>query len=220
VALARALVYGPPVLLMDEPFGALDRKLRERMQLEIKAIHRRLGITVVFVTHDQEEALTLSDRIAVMRGGRIEQLGPSAELYDRPATRFVAGFLGESNFLEGRVVEHTGQQSVVELDSGLRLRGQGDAFAPGSAVVVAVRPERLSFAEREPVDRESLEGTVEDLVYVGDLTKYRVRVPAAGSILQVQQQNAGGSGRVGRGDAVRLCFSPADLRLLPPGPAA
>ena len=148
VALARAMVYRPALLLMDEPLGALDRKLREQLQLEIKRVHRERGISVLYVTHDQEEALTMSDRIAVMNRGRIEQIGTPEELYDRPATRFVASFIGDTNFLPGRVIGRT-------------------------AVTIAVRPERIVLG---PPREGALTGTITDVVFLGTARKYVVRL--------------------------------------------
>ncbi len=140
VALARALVYEPPVLLMDEPLGALDRKLRAQMQLEISRLHRDLGMTVLYVTHDQEEALVMSARIAVFNRGRIEQIGRPHELYERPTSRFVAGFIGESSFMEGRVTAVAADCVTLETVHGV-LRGHpGSRFAPGDPAVIAVRP--------------------------------------------------------------------------------
>ena len=147
VALARALVYGPPVLLMDEPLGALDKKLREQMQLEIKHIQRELRLTVIYVTHDQEEALTMSDRIAVMSQGRIVQLGPPEDLYERPADRFVADFIGESNFLEVTVRSVQGGIATALTDDGLDVAlAVGDAGADGTRLTLALRPERVRLA--------------------------------------------------------------------------
>ena len=160
VALARALVFQPRMLLMDEPFGALDRALRERLQLELRRLHKELGITVVFVTHDQEEALTLSDRIAVFNEGRIEQVGTPEELYERPATLFVSRFIGESNALSGEVrdggfVSHHG------------VRVPAPALADGPAIAV-VRPERLRVDSGAAVGADCvLEGTVSDITYLG-----------------------------------------------------
>ncbi len=157
VALARALVYEPPVLLMDEPLGALDRKLREQMQLEIKRIQARLGITVLYVTHDQTEALTMSDRVAVMREGRIEQVGPPDELYELPVSRFVADFLGESNFLQGRGRKPAGGGAVLRADGGLARPGAGRRASPpgppGTAGLLAIRPEKVRLAPAERVHR-------------------------------------------------------------------
>src|SRR5262244_755813 len=149
VALARALVFRPRVLLMDEPLGALDKKLRAHMQIELKHIQRHLHVTVIYVTHDQEEALTMSDRVAVMRRGRIEQVGTPAELYEAPASRFVADFLGESNFVDGVVVDaEPGGHWRCRTAGGLEFRGMGAAaLAAGQLVTAAVRPEKLVPAD-------------------------------------------------------------------------
>jgi putative spermidine/putrescine transport system ATP-binding protein len=148
VALARAMVYRPALLLMDEPLGALDKKLREQLQLEIKRVHRERGISVLYVTHDQEEALTMSDRIAVFNRGRIEQIGTPEELYDRPATRFVASFIGNTNFLPGHLLGKAG-------------------------VTVAVRPERIVMG---PPREGALAGTITDVIFLGTARKYVVRL--------------------------------------------
>jgi putative spermidine/putrescine transport system ATP-binding protein len=148
VALARAMVYRPALLLMDEPLGALDKKLREQLQLEIKRVQRERGISVLYVTHDQEEALTMSDRIAVFNRGRIEQIGTPEELYDRPATRFVASFIGNTNFIPGRVLGRAG-------------------------VTVAVRPERIALG---PPREGALAGTITDVIFLGTARKYVVRL--------------------------------------------
>src|SRR5262249_4250347 len=146
VALARALVYGPPVLLMDEPLGALDKKLREQMQLEIKHIQRELQLTVIYVTHDQEEALAMSDRIVVMRHGRVVQLGPPRDLYERPIDRFVADFIGQSNFLEVTVRSVQDGIATAVTDDGLDVSLVGEAGAEGTRVTLALRPERVRLA--------------------------------------------------------------------------
>ena len=143
VALARALINHPQVLLLDEPLGALDLKLRKQMQLELKRIQTEVGITFIYVTHDQEEAMTMSDRIAVMRAGRIEQLGNPEELYERPKTAFVAGFLGVSNLLEGEVVGRDGALVTVRMPDGALLRAPGDGVASSGPVRIGVRPEKL-----------------------------------------------------------------------------
>jgi putative spermidine/putrescine transport system ATP-binding protein len=169
VALARALVNRPRVLLLDEPLGALDLKLREDMQLELKAIQREVGITFVYVTHDQEEALTMSDRLAVFNRGRIEQLGTPADLYERPATAFVAGFVGTSNLLRG--------------DSARELVGTDGLFT--------VRPEKIRIAEKGAQvadDEAGADGTIRNVVYLGPDTRYIVALDA-GSVLVVTQQN-------------------------------
>jgi putative spermidine/putrescine transport system ATP-binding protein len=193
VALARAMVFEPPLLLMDEPLGALDKKLREQMQLEIKHLHQRLGMSIIYVTHDQEEALTMSDRIAVFNNGRIEQIGTPADLYDRPTTRFVAGFIGETNLFEGAVAAIDGAYCRIEAN-GVTLRARyGDRPSLRQSMSVAVRPERtrLSSAGRADADGDNrLVGEVVELIYLGRFRKYVVR--AAGADVCVVQQILGG----------------------------
>ena len=173
VALARAMVYRPALLLMDEPLGALDKKLREQLQLEIKRVHRERGISVLYVTHDQEEALTMSDRIAVFNRGRIEQTGTPEELYDRPATRFVASFIGDTNFLSGRVVSSSGGICEIETAAGRVLASRRQPVGPGAAVSVAVRPERIMVG---PPREGWLAGTITDVIFLGTARKYVVRL--------------------------------------------
>ena len=169
IAIARALINNPRVLLLDEPLGALDLKLRKQMQIELKRLQKKLGITFVYVTHDQEEAMTMSDRIAVMRDGVILQMGVPMEIYERPATRFVADFIGESNVLEGRVTGVEEGVLLVETPAGgVRCRGRG--FGVGDALCVAIRPEYLRVS-REPVAGFSLPATVKDFIYMGALIK-------------------------------------------------
>ena len=169
VALARALVNLPRVLLLDEPLGALDLKLRKGLQVELKRIQQEVGITFVYVTHDQEEALTMSDRIAVMNRGRIEQIADPGEVYDRPATSFVAGFIGVSNLMPG-VIRKTGANGEVELDSGVKITTDVNGFAPGDRCHAVVRPEKLAIGSGgrgEP----SVEGLVESSLYLGTSTQ-------------------------------------------------
>jgi putative spermidine/putrescine transport system ATP-binding protein len=175
VALARAMVYRPALLLMDEPLGALDRKLREQLQLEIKRVHRERRISVLYVTHDQEEALTMSDRIAVFNKGRIEQIGTPEELYDRPATRFVASFIGDTNLLAGRVLGVAGGICEIETAAGRIAASARTPLEAGAAVFVAVRPERVVLA---PVQAAGggLEGVIIEQVFLGTSRKYVVRL--------------------------------------------
>jgi spermidine/putrescine transport system ATP-binding protein len=199
VALARALVNRPQVLLLDEPLGALDLKLRKQMQLELKAIQNDLGLTFVHVTHDQEEAMTMADAIAVMNRGRIEQLGPPSELYERPATAFVAGFLGVSNLLLGTVTA----PNRVRLDTGDEL-----AADPGDRtgrVAVGIRPEKLRLGPASNGDN-SLSGTVKETAYVGVATQYLVETGAG--TLTVYVQNDGAAPSLQPGGAVTLSWSP------------
>ena len=171
VALARALVYRPRVVILDEPLAALDKKLREGMRDELRAIQRSVGITTVFVTHDQAEALGLSDRIAVMSRGRIEQLGAPREIYERPASRFVADFIGASTVLRGRAVA----RDLVALASGLTIRvAVGEALRAGEEVELAIRPERVRLAEGP--GEGTAEARVEGLVYQGSLTEVTARL--------------------------------------------
>jgi putative spermidine/putrescine transport system ATP-binding protein len=182
IALARCLVYRPSIVLMDEPLGALDKKLRDQMQLEIKRIHRELGTTIVYVTHDQEEAMTMSDRICLMDQGRIEQLGTPSELYFRPRTLFVADFLGESNLLEGTVEHVAGGEVEVKLarDGGRARATLHAPLAAGSKVRVMVRPQNI-VVRAEAADVNALRGRVVDSMITGSLTKLYVSAPAAGS---------------------------------------
>ncbi|MFI8891619.1 ABC transporter ATP-binding protein [Streptomyces paradoxus] len=177
VALCRVLVYRPPIVLMDEPLGALDKKLRDQMQTEIKTIQRELGLTVVYVTHDQEEALVLSDRIAIMKDGCIEQFDTPRGLFERPRTPFVADFLGAANFLTGQVEEPTADgRTPVRLDTGGLLKARAHTWAPGQRVRAAVRPGKLRLVGAE---ESCCTGTVETAVYVGSLTRITVRPDGA-----------------------------------------
>jgi putative spermidine/putrescine transport system ATP-binding protein len=221
VALARALVFRPRVLLMDEPLGALDKKLRAHMQLELKHIQQRLHVTVIYVTHDQEEALTMSDRVAVMQGGRIEQVGTPAELYDRPASRFAADFLGESNFLDAVVVaaERDGRWRC-RAAGGLEFSGMGvAALTAGQPVTAAVRPEKLVPADEPGAaalgsGANTCKGMVEEAIYVGDATRYRVGLGADGAVV-IKMPNRVGSRPHSTGAALALAWSPEDTRLFP-----
>jgi len=210
VALARALVNRPTVLLLDEPLGALDLKLRKEMQLELKALQREVGITFVYVTHDQEEALTMSDVIVVMLDGRIQQQGQPTDLYERPINRFVANFIGVSNTLPGRVVAFDGTTRVarVETERGVELAGAvtDPAAKPtaGSTVTVAVRPERLTV---EPASNglagqpgwTALAGRINQGTYLGDHTEYRIETDRAGELIAHRQNAAGAAAGHGLG---------------------
>jgi len=202
VALARALVNRPQVLLLDEPLGALDLKLRKQMQLELKALQHDMGITFVHVTHDQDEAMTMADQIAVMNQGRIEQLGSPAELYERPRTAFVARFLGASNLLPGTVVG----SGVVRLDGGGEVRIAADSLPEsGTRVAVGIRPEKLAFGARD--GRNRLAGTVIESAYVGVATQYIVETPSGRLTVYVQNAEPG-TIAVTVGLPVELSFDP------------
>jgi putative spermidine/putrescine transport system ATP-binding protein len=176
VALARALVYEPQLLLMDEPLGALDKKLREEIQTEIRKLHHRLGVTILYVTHDQEEALRMSDRIAIFEHGRIVQVGSGEDLYHRPATEFVAGFIGNSNFLEGRVAERHGADINVVLGGGARVGFPSIAnVVSGDPVRVMIRPEEIELVPAQSGShRIVLPVTVVERIFLGDTNTYQV----------------------------------------------
>ena len=211
VALARALVNSPKVLLLDEPLGALDLKLRKKMQLELKRIQQEVGITFIYVTHDQEEAMTMSDRLAVMRHGRIEQLGDPAYVYENPATEFVAGFLGASNLLEGEVKEANDGRSTVLLTSGgtVTLPGSRIPSDAGTHIKVGVRPEKVEITRgsRSPNGDNSVEGTVTMTTYIGVSSQYKVATQD-GTVLTVYVQNLGAEEAPRQGEAVTLSWDP------------
>jgi putative spermidine/putrescine transport system ATP-binding protein len=202
VALARAIVNRPEVLLLDEPLGALDLKLRQEMQTELKRIQGEVGITFIYVTHDQEEALTMSDRIAVFNGGRIEQVGAPSEVYERPATEFVAGFVGVSNILE-----RDGRKITVRPEK-IRILGEGDQSARARPGPAFPSPSSVS-PPRQGGAREGEPGTIRDAVYVGMVTRYTVELDAGG-VLQVVEQNLDTSFAdvsSAKGQRVRLLWS-------------
>lgn len=181
VAIARALVLKPQVLLLDEPLGSLDLKLRQRMMIELDLIHDEVGITFVYVTHDQGEAMSLSDRIAVMNSGRIEQVGTPAEIYEAPRTSFVAAFIGDTNFFEGKVMEVVSPEySRLEIDGFPTLVCFNDKkISPGNPVYLSIRPEKFGIGREKPQLNgmyNYAEGEVEDVIYLGALTKYWVRI--------------------------------------------
>jgi len=212
VALARALVFRPPVLLMDEPFGALDTHLRNRMQSELRQLHQQLGITVLFVTHDQEEAMILADRIAVIMRGRLQQVGRAEELYEAPANEFVAGFVGESNLLRGTVVSATRGTLRVVTAGGTEFSVTGEASA-GRAVTLLIRPESIRLLADESPGPHGLPGVVEEATYLGDLRKYTIRINS-GETLVVRLPQRPGTRPLSAGSRVGVEWEPQDLRLL------
>jgi putative spermidine/putrescine transport system ATP-binding protein/mannopine transport system ATP-binding protein len=214
VAMARAIVYRPRVLLMDEPLSALDRNLREEMQIEIKQLQRRIGITVIFVTHDQTEALTMADRVAVLDHGRLQQLGAPRDLYEAPETVFVAGFIGETNFCEGRLSQPAmpGESVSVALDGGGSMQAIAAQVIPaGARIRVALRPERLRVL---PAGGDGPAARVTDAIYAGNATTlmlegeggqlFRARIPAGAGLHEPRP-----------GEAVRLSWQAADARAFP-----
>ncbi len=216
VAVARALINLPEVLLLDEPLGALDLKLRKEMQLELKTLQREIGITFVYVTHDQEEAMTMSDRIVVMNQGKALQVGAPAEIYEEPASRFVADFIGESNFLEGRVKTQNGADVEVELmPSGLKLLAKSKGkLNNGSSITVAVRPERISLNAANS-KANHFEGRVDEVIYIGTDTHYGVQL-AGGVRVRAREQNTDPTRRVvaNVGEAVTVSFQVESARAL------
>ncbi|MGZ9164676.1 MAG: ABC transporter ATP-binding protein, partial [Anaerolineales bacterium] len=189
VAVARALVKVPDVLLLDEPLGALDLKLRKEMQLELKALQQQLGITFVYVTHDQEEAMTMSDRIAVMSKGKVQQMGTPVEIYERPANRFVADFIGESNFLDGKIKSLSKDEAVVivpELNAELTGLPVSAGLVSGQDVTVSIRPEKVRIADKS-LDQNSFPGEVKNTVYIG--TDTHVFVDVGAKRIKVFEQN-------------------------------
>ena len=211
VALARAIAYAPRVLLMDEPLGALDLKLREAMQLEIRRIQKTLGITTLYVTHDQSEAMRISDRIAVMNGGAIEQCGTTAEIYASPRTQFVANFMGKINLVHGSVAALGDDSVSVRTDVGMLRAARSNGIAVGEDVVLGIRPDEIEVI-RERGDHlhfDRLAGTIEDKIFIGTFDEIRLRVSATATI-QVEAR----PGRAGRiGDRLEIGWDPRQCKL-------
>jgi spermidine/putrescine ABC transporter ATP-binding subunit len=218
IALARALILRPKVLLLDEPLGALDKQLREQMQLELRALQRTVGITFVFVTHDQEEALTLSDRIAVMSEGRVLQLDTPTGLYERPRSRQVASFIGTMNFFDATVAAVEGDKVAVEAPGLGRIHAMKPerAVSTGDRVQVAIRPEKIDLGETKPNGgTQSVEGTLENAAYLGERSHFFVRLDGVEQPVAVSSQNrAHGSGAMGEARSVWLSWDPESVVLL------
>jgi len=213
VALARALVYRPSLLLMDEPLGALDRKLREEMQSELKSIQREIGVTTLYVTHDQQEALALSDRIAVMNSGDVVQIGPPLELYDRPAADFVASFLGDVNFLEATAMGWTNGLASVELSPGVCITvSTSTPLTPGKRVRLAIRPERLRLQAGGETESASWTVVIRAVIFHGEMVRYVVEAPGARR-LKVAEPYHGADAILCVGQAARLAGSPRDWQV-------
>lgn len=213
VALARALINHPKVLLLDEPLGALDPKLRKGMQLELKELQNRVGITFVYVTHDQEEALTMSDLIAVMNSGVLLQVGPPEEIYEHPRSRFVADFIGETNFLEGTIADISGKEIVVSLNDQVSIQACSDtSVEKGQAVSVAIRPEKMRL---DGADNGMVKGIVEETIYLGTEMRYIVLLSDQTSIM-VREQNTAADRRHSyqAGDEVGLNWNPEHALIL------
>jgi putative spermidine/putrescine transport system ATP-binding protein len=213
VALARALAIRPAVLLLDEPFSNLDAQLRVRMREELRGLITKMDTTTLFVTHDQEEALVLADRIVVMNEGRVEQIGPPREIYDRPQTRFVAQFIGLCNFIPATVAESAGDALALEAGQGVRLRAPRAANAPaaGAKAVLAVRPENIRIGNPGPNDNR-VPGRVRTVTYLGKSS--HIRVEAAGADLLVEDHSTRASA-LQPGAPVELAIDPARVLVLP-----
>jgi putrescine transport system ATP-binding protein len=213
VALARALAKSPKVFLLDEPLGALDKKLRDETQFELMALQQRLGLTFVIVTHDQEEAMTMADRIGIMHQGKLVQVGTPAEIYEAPRTRWVAEFIGEVNLFEGKVATFAAGTASIDTPAG-RFAVQAEAARKGDKVSVAVRPEKVRIAREAQQETSigavnSLRGTIADIAYLGDLSVYKVRLESGmlvkASVANTDRQAAG---LLSRGEAASLSFAP------------
>lgn len=217
IALARALVFDPTLVLMDEPLGALDKQLREHMQFEIKHLHESLGITVVYVTHDQGEALTMSDRVAVFNDGRIQQLATPSDLYERPDNSFVAQFIGENNKLSGEIVEIGGGTCQVRLDSGEVIAATPvNVSAKGDRTLVSIRPERIEFKdEMMPKGATTIDAEVLEFIYMGDLFRTRLRVAGSDDFV-IKSRNTQGQRMLAPGERIKIGWAPQDARALDP----
>jgi spermidine/putrescine transport system ATP-binding protein len=216
VAVARAIVRQPSVLLLDEPLGALDLHLRRAMQWELKTLQRRLGMTFVYVTHDQQEALTMADRLAVMQDGRVLQVGSPAEIYERPRSRFVANFIGETNFFNGHVVGWEQETCFVQWAHTVlqALADSANRIEVGEAVTLAVRPEKITLGQSPSSEYENcLPGIIEESIYAGADTRYVVRLKG-GQVLAVREQNLGSRPSFSAGQPAYACFTRHGMHVL------
>ena len=216
IALARCMVYQPPIILMDEPLGALDKKLREQLQLEIRQLHQELGITVMYVTHDQEEALVMSDRICLMNEGEIEQLGSPDDLYFRPETVFAADFLGESNILQSKVTSMAADVVGLEGPAGFSLKAEPRGeIANGRPIKFMLRPENIRVLKGGEDATNVIMGKVLDVILVGQVTKYYATLPDGTEVVATELTRRGGRTGFNQGDEIRLGFEPDAAVLLP-----
>ncbi|MDE3237782.1 MAG: ABC transporter ATP-binding protein [Paracoccaceae bacterium] len=217
IALARALVFEPSLVLMDEPLGALDKQLREHMQFEIKHLHETLGITVVYVTHDQGEALTMSDRIAVFNDGRIQQLAAPDVLYEAPQNSFVAQFIGENNKLPGTVEDIADGRAVVRLATGEVIAATPvNVSGKGQKTLISIRPERVEYrAEMLPEGAHTVEAEVLEFIYMGDIFRTRLRVAGSDDFV-IKNRNTLDQRRLKPGEKIRIGWAPQDARALDP----
>ena len=216
VAIARALVFEPSLVLMDEPLGALDRRLREELQYEIRRIQRSLKVTILYVTHDQQEAMVMSDRVAVFQHGRIEQVASPESLYEEPEHRFVARFIGENNLLHGKVAAIEGDLCQVEIQGGIVKAFRVAPCRPGDRVTLAIRPERVCVSPDSQVYSNEFDAKIEDLVFLGDHLRLRVNLHGRSDFI-IKIPNIVGHGAVLEGDWVRIGWATNDCRALAPG---
>ena len=218
IAIARAVINEPKVLLLDEPLGALDLKLRRQMQLELKRLQKKLHITFIYVTHDQEEALTMSDRIAIMHDGVMDQIGSPTDIYERPATKFVATFIGETNVFDGTIKLIANGKAVIGIENGdvttsgsvTETEEKNTGFSVGEFVTVSVRPEKLHFSA-EPVEGFSVPALVKDYIYVGSVVKCLAVLPNGN---EVKMERLAGEELPKSGDKVFICWNPEDAVLI------
>ena len=217
IALARALVFDPALVLMDEPLGALDKQLREHMQFEIKHLHDSLGITVVYVTHDQGEALTMSDRIAVFNDGRIQQLATPSGLYERPDNSFVASFIGENNKLFGVVEQISGGRALVRLATGELIDATPvNVREVGQTTLVSIRPERVEFKpDLLPEGAHLIEAEVVEVIYMGDILRARLKLAGSDDFV-IKMRNTFGQTKLTTGEKIKVGWHPQDARALDP----
>jgi spermidine/putrescine ABC transporter ATP-binding subunit len=215
IALARAIVFEPSILLMDEPLGALDRKLRAEMQLELRRLHERLPVTTVYVTHDQEEALVMSDRILVLNDGKLEQMGTPEEVYEKPINRFVAGFVGETNFLTGKIVRQEGKAITVKVQSGLSFQclAHSGSNIDNNEVTVSLRPEKIILAPAKTKDVNCVRGIVEESVYLGHSSRYQIRIGDDLSLTMIQANRAK-SARAVKNERILIGWEIQDARIV------
>lgn len=215
IALARALVFEPELVLMDEPLGALDKQLREHMQFEITNLAHQLGITVVYVTHDQTEALTMSDRVAVFNDGRIQQIAPPDELYESPQNSFVAQFIGENNTLAGTVREIRGGVALVELDDGGVIDAKPvNVSRPGERTTISIRPERVEVdTARLGENAHTLKAEVAEFIYMGDVFRTRLKVAGRDDFI-IKTRNSADQKRLKPGSQIEIGWLPEDCRAL------
>jgi spermidine/putrescine ABC transporter ATP-binding subunit len=217
LALARALVFRPAVLLLDEPLGALDLKLRHELQIEIKRVHDELGITVIYVTHDQGEALSMSDRIVVMDRGSVQQVGKPSELYRAPANAFVANFVGEVNSFTGAIAQADHTSCVISCADGINVRGSALHAPQGRRLTMIVRPESVVPLKDAECDANAFDGVVEEITFLGEVSKYRIRLGPT-TIIRASWQNRSTFPKIARGQSVRVGWSADDMTVITDAP--